>query len=184
MTSLIKYFNTTKSPSEIAEYFLFEFWDEYGAPHLRGEYTTPLPIFASIAVYLLLVLHYLPRYMENRKPYDLKFAMRWYNILNILGNGLLVLGGLWYMNWGLDCWFCGKGSYSPWLLRRSGELFFLLKIFDFMDTIFFILRKKNNQITVLHLVHHSIMPFTVYCGFKFDGTPSAGFTLLVNSFGE
>lgn len=33
--------------------------------------------------------------------------------------------------------------------------------------IFFVLRKKNNQITFLHVYHHAIMPFTWWFGVKF-----------------
>jgi len=33
-------------------------------------------------------------------------------------------------------------------------LYFLLKILDLVDTIFFVLRKKQNQVTFLHVYHH------------------------------
>lgn len=33
--------------------------------------------------------------------------------------------------------------------------------------IFFVLRKKNNQVTFLHVFHHSIMPWTWWFGVKF-----------------
>ena len=181
MTTL---FNTTRTPIEIVNYFLFYFCEEYSVPHMKGEYTTPLPILVSIGIYLLVVLHYLPKYMENRKPYDLKRVMKYYNLTNMFANAMLFSGGLYFMNWGYDCWFCQQGIMPKWLAIRSAELFGFLKIFDFLDTIFFILRKKDNQVTALHVIHHCIMPFTVYCGLKFDGTPSAGFTLLVNSFGK
>lgn len=32
--------------------------------------------------------------------------------------------------------------------------YFLLKLLDLMDTIFFVLRKKQTQVTFLHLYHH------------------------------
>lgn len=36
-------------------------------------------------------------------------------------------------------------------------MFFMLKVVDLMDTVFFILRKKNNQVTFLHIYHHAGM---------------------------
>lgn len=182
MTSTL--INSTRLPAQLVNYILYEFWDEQSAPEVKGEYTTPVHIIASVAVYLLLVLYVLPKHMANRKAYSLKSAMKLYNILNIIGNGILCVGGFYFFNWGRDCWMCTRGTVNPWVVRKGGELFIALKIFDFLDTIFFILRKKNNQVTLLHLVHHSIMPITAYIGLKMDATPTAGFTLMINSFGK
>lgn len=33
-------------------------------------------------------------------------------------------------------------------------LYFLLKLLDLLETIFFVLRKKQNQVTFLHVYHH------------------------------
>jgi hypothetical protein len=33
--------------------------------------------------------------------------------------------------------------------------------------IFFVLRKKNNQITTLHVVHHCALPMSCWVGIKF-----------------
>lgn len=38
-------------------------------------------------------------------------------------------------------------------------LFYFSKLIEYLDTIFFILRKKNNQITFLHVYHHVSMFF-------------------------
>ncbi|KAK9738411.1 GNS1/SUR4 family [Popillia japonica] len=40
---------------------------------------------------------------------------------------------------------------------RLHWFYFLFKLLDCMDTIFFVLRKKNNHVTFLHLYHHSSM---------------------------
>lgn len=40
--------------------------------------------------------------------------------------------------------------------------FFLNKIFDLLDTIFFVLRKSYKQITVLHVYHHAMMVYFMY----------------------
>lgn len=43
-------------------------------------------------------------------------------------------------------------------------LFFFSKLLDFIDTVFFVLRKKGQQLSRLHLIHHSLMPI---CRFFF-----------------
>lgn len=45
---------------------------------------------------------------------------------------------------------------------RVAFIYFSLKLLDLFDTVFFVLRKKSNQISFLHLYHHSMMAFTSY----------------------
>lgn len=45
--------------------------------------------------------------------------------------------------------------------------YFAAKIIELLDTIFFVLRKKNRQITFLHLYHHFMMPICAWIGVKF-----------------
>lgn len=40
--------------------------------------------------------------------------------------------------------------------------YFLLKLLDWIDTIFFILRKKNGHLSFLHVYHHSMISVGVY----------------------
>ncbi len=35
--------------------------------------------------------------------------------------------------------------------------YYMSKLIEFLDTIFFVLRKKNNQISFLHVYHHATM---------------------------
>jgi hypothetical protein len=44
--------------------------------------------------------------------------------------------------------------------------FYFSKLVEFLDTLFFILRKKNNQVSVLHVYHHSTMPFIWWIAVK------------------
>jgi len=57
--------------------------------------------------------------------------------------------------------------------------FFISKFIEFLDTIFFILRKKDSQVSFLHVIHHSIVPISVWIGLKFaPGGNNALFPLL------
>lgn len=45
--------------------------------------------------------------------------------------------------------------------------YYISKFTEFMDTLFFILRKKNEHVSTLHVIHHGCMPFSVWMGMKF-----------------
>lgn len=46
-------------------------------------------------------------------------------------------------------------------------IYYISKLSEFADTIFFVLRKKKNQITWLHLYHHSLTPLETWVLVKF-----------------
>ncbi|CAG2064399.1 unnamed protein product [Timema podura] len=50
----------------------------------------------------------------------------------------------------------------------------MLKVLDLLDTVFFVLRKKNNQITFLHVYHHAAMVFGTWIAVKFLADLSQG----------
>lgn len=45
---------------------------------------------------------------------------------------------------------------------RLSYLYFILKIIDYLDTIFFILRKKNEHVSFLHVYHHVVVSTGAY----------------------
>jgi GNS1/SUR4 family len=49
---------------------------------------------------------------------------------------------------------------------RFSHYFYLLKVIDLLDTVFFILRKRNRQVTFLHIYHHAGMVFAGYIYMK------------------
>lgn len=49
---------------------------------------------------------------------------------------------------------------------RISYFYFLVKVIDLMDTIFFVLRKKFNQVSFLHMYHHSAMAMATYAYLK------------------
>lgn len=124
-------------------------------PLIASSYYVPLVIFS----YLYFVLRCGPRFMKDKPPYSLKTFMQLYNIIQILANLYVVydsiVAGL-FTNTKL---LCPKQefSYDYTLLRitrRSMYWYFLLKILDYVETGMFVLRKKNKQVTGLHLYHH------------------------------
>ena len=54
---------------------------------------------------------------------------------------------------------------------------------DLLDTVFFVLRKKNSQITFLHLYHHTLVPIIGYMTVKIaPQAPVIGLFLMFNTF--
>lgn len=51
--------------------------------------------------------------------------------------------------------------------------YYITKFVEFADTIFFVLRKKDDHITNLHVIHHGVMPMSVWWGIKFTPGESA-----------
>lgn len=51
-----------------------------------------------------------------------------------------------------------------------------------MDTFFFVLRKKDDHLSFLHLYHHSVMPIFSWIGLKFAPYGNTSFLPLINSF--
>ncbi|OWA49849.1 Elongation of very long chain fatty acids protein 2 [Hypsibius exemplaris] len=105
-----------------------------------------------------------PKLMANRKAYDLKWPMFAYNVV-------IALFSLWIcLELLINSWKAGynyvcdtyKASYDPHELRVVNAFwwYFVSKAIEFLDTVFMVLKKKNSQITVLHVWHHSFMfPF-------------------------
>uniref|UniRef100_A0A1I8NNS7 Elongation of very long chain fatty acids protein n=1 Tax=Stomoxys calcitrans TaxID=35570 RepID=A0A1I8NNS7_STOCA len=149
---------------------------------------SPLFMFFCIGCYLLLVLRVLPLFMMNRKPYKVEGLMKFYNILQILLNSFIfyevTVAIFSKKDYSFTCERFDASDRRPETMKmiRPVALYYFSKFFDMFDTVFFLLRKKMNQVSFLHVYHHAIMVFGtyIYCA-KFFGShfTSAG---LVNSF--
>lgn len=104
--------------------------------------------------------------MENRKPYKLREVLIVYNFIQVL----------------FSCWLFYEASLAGWLngynfrcepvdYSRTPKAtrvaagcwwYFFSKFTEFFDTIFFIMRKRYDQVSTLHVIHHGIMPFSVW----------------------
>ncbi|KAF7413403.1 hypothetical protein HZH68_001892 [Vespula germanica] len=75
-------------------------------------------------------------------------------------------------------------STSPLALRMANTCwwYYFSKFTEFFDTLFFILRKKNQHVSTLHVIHHGVMPFSVWMGMKFAPGGHSTFFALLNTF--
>ncbi|KAK7603571.1 hypothetical protein V9T40_003570 [Parthenolecanium corni] len=78
------------------------------------------------------------------------------------------------------CMFCYDSSYVrtlPGNLASIRQKHILWKM-----KLFFILRKKFSQVSTLHVIHHGIMPMSVWMGMKFAPGGHSTFFAMLNTF--
>ncbi|XP_049844736.1 elongation of very long chain fatty acids protein-like [Schistocerca gregaria] len=146
----------------------------------------PLPTLLICVSYAYIAKVVGPRLMRDRKAMQLKVPLVLYNLAQVFFSMWLfyeLLMGGW---WNRYSFRCQPVDYSndPVALRmaRACWWYYFSKYTEFIDTLFFILRKKNEQITNLHVIHHGVMPMSVWFGVKFTPGGHSSFFGLLNTF--
>lgn len=165
------------------------FWDSITDERVNEFYLLrggPTIILSLVGAYLYFVLSLGPKLMAKHESFKLNKILLIYNLSMAVANLWLFVQGLWVSNYGLDTWGCEKfGGDIRQSPRRGiylGYLFFLTKLVELLDTVFFVLRKKKEQITFLHVFHHSVVPIFCWIGIKLAPGGPNGFFPLINSF--
>ncbi|XP_014236371.1 elongation of very long chain fatty acids protein 1-like [Trichogramma pretiosum] len=134
----------------------------------------PILVVGMLVLYAYIVLKWGPLYMETRKPYSLKGFIFYYNIFQIVSNAIIVYT-LTTSGWTTEFgWGCEPVRYTrrpiDWRMVNIVHWTLMLKIIDLIETVVFVLRKKNNQISFLHVYHHiSTVVVTYVCTKYFPG---------------
>ncbi|KAJ8724019.1 hypothetical protein PYW07_007999 [Mythimna separata] len=118
---------------------------------------TPWAGQTILFLYLLTVFKWLPDFMKNRPAYDLRPILAVYNAIQIVGCAYIAYKSLtlgWLKHYSLVCEGPGEGPESIEYAWSVCYGYFVMKLVDLLDTIFFVLRKKQNQVTFLHVYHH------------------------------
>ncbi|XP_012939739.1 elongation of very long chain fatty acids protein 7-like [Aplysia californica] len=131
--------------------------------------SSPMPSFIISMAYFIFVLMS-PTFMKNRKPVKMKPVLIVYNL------ALVALSGYMFYEFLMAGWLTGYSlgcqpvdySNSPKALRmaRVCWLCYMSKFIELLDTVFFIMRKKFNQVSFLHVFHHGILPVSWWFGVK------------------
>ncbi|XP_011066983.1 PREDICTED: elongation of very long chain fatty acids protein AAEL008004 [Acromyrmex echinatior] len=137
---------------------------------------SPGPMLYIVGAYLLFVLKVGPKMMEKRPAYKLNAVMIGYNAFQVLFS-------IWLTTLALDVdikyLFSALHGYDnrfslhsqnmnvQMKISRAAWWYFSAKIIELLDTVFFVLRKKQNQITFLHVFHHSTTAIFSWCYLKF-----------------
>ncbi|XP_075244176.1 very long chain fatty acid elongase 4-like [Convolutriloba macropyga] len=172
--------------------YALEAYDFYSYHHARGDPRSkdwPLvqnfaPTLALTAIYLSIV-KFLPILMRNQKPFQLNRFMVVYNLALVALNFHIfkeIVIGSWNAGYSYICQPI-KYSFDAHELRVAKAIwwFYISKLFEFMDTIIFILRKKNDQLSFLHVYHHATMFPLWWIGVKWVAGGQSFFGALLNS---
>lgn len=122
-------------------------------------------MLSLVGVYLLTVLYVGPKLMQNRKPFEIKNLIRLYNLAMILFNCYMIKRAMKLVDNGRSFFNCRGVEVD---LNHVDEIAYLTELFlysrvaDFLDTIWFVLRKKYSHVSFLHVFHHSYVPTVAY----------------------
>lgn len=176
------------------EFFAQDDWYEqmfmkHGDPRTNDLFLmkTPEPMLIIVAIYLAVVFIG-PRVMANRPPMNLRGLIVVYNFAMVALSSYMCAEflltttsmGYSYACQGVD-WSYSTEPTSARLVHASW-LFFISKIIELADTIFFILRKKNSQVTFLHVYHHSTMIINWWMAAKYLPVGQSFLVGMINSW--
>lgn len=146
---------------------------------------TPFPNIAIMTIYLLFVLKWGPAFMKNRKPFQINGLIQIYNAVQVVACLYLVQQSIKLCYSKGYSFLCEPVDYStsPRAIHiaRGAYFYYLIKIFDLLDTVFFVLRKKQSQVTFLHVYHHAGMLALVWHGIKYFAGGHSVFLGAINS---
>ncbi|CAG9765610.1 unnamed protein product [Ceutorhynchus assimilis] len=146
------------------------------------------PNIALVVTYLALVYKILPEFMKNRKPFDLTEIIQIYNFGQILACCIIIYWMLtsgWIQgDYSLGCQPMDYSSKDPKAisLLQSMQWLYFLKITELLETMFFVLRKKFNQVTTLHVYHHVSTMIVAWTTCKYIGGPMPSIHIMMNCF--
>lgn len=144
-------------------------------------------IFSPVAfvVTYLFLIWMLPRVMKNKEPFQLTSLLLIYNAAMVLLNFYITIEAFLSSAAAGYSYSCQKFSmsFNPLELRVTSVLwwFYFSKFVELLDTIFFLLRKKNNQVSFLHVYHHTSMVCLWWIGIKWVPNGQAFFSAMVNA---
>ncbi|XP_015782046.1 elongation of very long chain fatty acids protein AAEL008004 [Tetranychus urticae] len=180
--------NASKSFMDTTFYYFHDFWEEKGDPRVSSlplMYGGPWKVILISFLYWYFVRILGPALMKGREPFDLRSVMLLHNSFLIGVNGVGFFVALWVTDMFKETWNCGPVDPNTSNLKDNltvylGYIYFLTKIVDFGDTIFFVLRKRFHQASFLHVFHHGVMPIVGFVGLKFHPGGYSGFLPTIN----
>lgn len=172
---------------DVSDWASFVDWlDRTSDPRVQGWplLDSFLPTMYMTAAYLAFVILGSWVMRSVATPFDLKPLMVLYNMVVIALNVYMLQGFLveaYRADYGLICNpidLSPKGLPVAWYVY----VYYLSKVLDFSDTVFIILRKKFDQLSFLHVYHHSFMFWIWWIGSKYGNGGDAIFGPMCNAF--
>lgn len=143
-------------------------------------------IIASIGYFLMVT--YGPRFMATRNPLETRKAMIAYNAFSVAFSIWMmwefIVCSFFNPDFTLLCHDLDENDTSAMSMRlvRAHWWYFFSKFIEFLDTLFFVVRKKNNQVSFLHVYHHLSMLSLQWCVVKYVPGGVSFLGPLVNCF--
>lgn len=105
-----------------------------------------------------------PKWMKNREPFKLQKFMLLYN-LGLVALSFYMVHEMWFGMKAMGITGFGCAPYNNETRKHPGARrvaavmwwYFFSKAIEFIDTVLMVLRKKDAQITFLHVFHHASM---------------------------
>ncbi|XP_029730210.2 elongation of very long chain fatty acids protein 7 [Aedes albopictus] len=148
--------------------------------------SSPFPTIAISLTYAYIVKVLGPRLMENRKPFELRKVLIVYNAIQVAFSIWLFYEACvagWTAGYSLRCQPVDYSRSEMGLrMARGCWWYYFSKFTEFFDTFFFVMRKRYDQVSTLHVIHHGIMPVSVWWGVKFTPGGHSSFFGLLNTF--
>lgn len=146
--------------------------------------SSPLPTLGFSVLYLLF-LWAGPRYMQHRDAFKLRKTLIIYNFSMVLLNFYICKELLLGSRAAGYSYLCQPVNYTDDVneVRIASALwwYYISKGVEFLDTVFFIIRKKFNQISFLHVYHHCTMFILWWIGVKWVPGGQSFFGAMINS---
>ncbi|XP_075254304.1 very long chain fatty acid elongase 2-like isoform X2 [Convolutriloba macropyga] len=142
-------------------------------------------LLGMLAVYLL-VCRFLKQFMQTRPAFEIKGLMVAYNIFVTALSAYMFHEFFRATFWTNDfSWFCQPLHSVKHIDDRLLSVcwwYYASKFVEFFDTWFMLLRKKFNQVSFLHLYHHSSIALMTWYAVVFVPGGSTFFAPLLNCF--
>jgi len=158
-----------------------ETWSKDGGSYFVADQTYLM--YGNIFYFTTLTFLYF--FMKNREPYDLKPFMRVYNLTCVLLAGATAYITISYkLSKTGTTFMCNapdRFSDEGRLLAFGSQLFYYQKFWEFLDSFIFMLRKKMNQVSFLHVYHHSSITVIVALYASIDSSGDCYLGVMLNS---
>ncbi|XP_047103938.1 elongation of very long chain fatty acids protein 7 [Schistocerca piceifrons] len=147
---------------------------------------SPVPLLLILGFYLYFVLKLGPALMAHRKPFELQKVLIFYNAYQVVFSVWLCLmpvrvGAMDYL-FKHVCQPMEHRNPFAYQVSSGAWWYFFSKIIELLDTVFFVLRKKQSQVTFLHVYHHTITALFSWGYLKFLPGEQGVVIGVLNSF--
>jgi len=146
--------------------------------------SSPWPVVGICILYVYIVRIAGPWFMKDRPPYYIKNIMIAYNLFQTCFSFWIFKKTCSFWLTGKYNWLCQPVDYSDsedgWAAADLVWWYFFSKFIDYLDSFFFVLRKKFSHLSTLHVIHHGIMPLTAWTGIKWVGGGHTTFCGFLN----